>query len=114
MEVLTAVLDRMAEVSLAARPKKCFIGFDEVGFLGYQVGFGSRRPELEKTEKCEAVERPQMKKQVRKFLGMVGFYRRFMPRFAEVALPLTDLTKGKKLGAIVWSPECETAFKALK
>ena len=109
-----AVFDRMAEVNLAARPKKCFLGFQEVGFLGYRVGFGCLRPELEKTEQFCELSRPTTKTEVRRFLGMVGFYRRFVPHFAEIALPLTDLTKGKRTGPVTWSPQCESSFVTLR
>ncbi|XP_070174274.1 uncharacterized protein [Littorina saxatilis] len=65
-------------------------------------------------EKFKALEEPKTKKEVRRFLGMLGFYRRYVPHFSEIALPLTNLTKGKKFEAIEWTPACQEAFECLK
>ena len=60
---------------------------------GHNVGNGKMTPLERVMEKIRQVEPPTSKKQVKSFLGLVGFYRRFIPHFAEIALPLTDLTK---------------------
>ena len=58
---------------------------------------------------------PRTKKAVRSFLGAVGFYRRFIKNFAEIAWPLHKLTKNDICNTrIPWSEECETSFKLLK
>ena len=55
--------------------------------------------------------RPETKKQIRSFLGMVGFYWRFIPQFAEIALPLTSLMEKCKPKKLVWEDEHQRAFE---
>ena len=57
---------------------------------------------------------PTTKRQVRAFLGLAGYYRRFVPNFAEKAAPLTDCTKKDHPDKLHWTPELEMSFHALK
>ncbi|GFX64387.1 retrovirus-related Pol polyprotein from transposon 17.6 [Trichonephila clavipes] len=57
---------------------------------------------------------PTTKKQLRSALGLCNFYRQYIPNFANIALPLTALTKKKVPNEIPWSKEAENAFKELK
>ena len=57
--------------------------------------------------------KPRTKTEVRSFLGLVGYYRKFIPHFATVAAPLSDLTK-KNVKVFEWSEDCEDAFLCLK
>ena len=54
------------------------------------------------------------KKQVRAFLGLTGYYRKFIPGYAEVAAPLTDLTKKNTPNKVQWTDDCEKALCMLK
>ena len=65
-------------------------------------------------EKILSASRPTTKTQVRSFLGLVGFYRRFVPRFSEIALPLTEATKKSRPKVIEWTTDCARAFEELK
>ncbi|XP_078236495.1 uncharacterized protein LOC144584362 [Pogona vitticeps] len=58
--------------------------------------------------------RPNTKKKDKSFLGLVGYYRKFIPRFSEMATPLTDLTRKKTDDRIPWTSDCEEAFRRLK
>uniref|UniRef100_A0A8C5PLJ4 ribonuclease H n=1 Tax=Leptobrachium leishanense TaxID=445787 RepID=A0A8C5PLJ4_9ANUR len=109
-----AVVDSLKEAGLTANPKKCAIGSEEAKYLGYVIGRGLVKPQIDKVEAIQKWPQPQNKKQVRAFLGITGYYRRFVPNFATMASPLTDLTKGTKSGLVRWSPEADSAFKALK
>ncbi|XP_063802613.1 uncharacterized protein LOC134979934 [Pseudophryne corroboree] len=86
----------------------------EVQYLGHRVGGGKIRPEPAKVEAILNWPRPSNQKQVRAFLGLAGYYRRFVPQYSTLAKPLTDLTKKKYARQVAWSPECESAFVALK
>ena len=55
---------------------------------------------------------PNSPKQVKQFLGLVGYYRKFVPRFADISRPLTKLTKKNEV--FTWTPECDKCFKMLK
>ena len=57
---------------------------------------------------------PVTKKQVRAFLGLTGYYRKFIPDYASLAAPLTDLTKKTAPNNVCWNVQCEEAFKELK
>ena len=83
-------------------------------YLEYMVGNGEIRP---KNDKIEAVVKFPMlmtKKDVRAFLGLSGYYRKFIPNYASTALPLTDLTKKSLPDRVSWTAACNTAFSELK
>ncbi len=111
---LKEVLRRLRKANLTARPSKCFVGFEEVEFLGHIVGHGCIKPKQDKIESVQNAERPITKKQLRSFLGLIGFYRKYIPNFAAVACPLTDLTKKHLPNKIEWGESQELAFRALK
>ena len=114
IKILKAVLTRLRECGLTARPSKCELGSREVSYLGHRIGEGTIRPEEDKMERILQATRPSTKKEVRSFLGLVGFYRRYIPNFSNLALPLTDLTKGRNPRIVSWDETCEKAFQALK
>ena len=114
LECLRAVFARLTEVSLAAKPSKCHLGFADLDYLGHRVGQGRVTPDEDKMAKIRNAAQPTTKKQVRSFLGLVGFYRRFVPNFSEIALPLTEATRDRAPSKVVWSEQCERAFIVLK
>ncbi|XP_071503098.1 uncharacterized protein [Diadema antillarum] len=111
---LNEVLRRLRQANLTARPTKCFIGYRSVEFLGHCVGQGELRPVQDKVKAVKNAPRPRTKKQLRSFLGLVGYYRRFIPNFAAIAAPLTDRTKKGEPTVIRWGDAEEMAFNTLK
>ena len=99
---------------LTAKPAKCQIGMQQCIYLGYMVGNGEIRPENGKIEAVVKFPRPTTKKDVRAFLGLSGYYRKFIPNYASTALPLTDLTKKSLPDKVTWTAACDTAFSELK
>jgi hypothetical protein len=79
-----------------------------------RVGEGTVSPVEDKMEKIRNTPRPTTKRQVRAFLGLAGFYRRFVPHFAEIALPLTEATKSSQPATVEWNDRREEAFQTLK
>lgn len=69
---------------------------------------------MEKLETIHRIPRPQTKRQVRSFLGLVGWYQRFLPHFATIATPIINLTQKTSSSHILWTEECEEAFKKLQ
>ena len=114
LDTLEKVFTRIEECGLTAKPSKCHLGYSELTFLGHQVSVGQLSPENDKLEKIYKAERPQTKKQLRSFLGLAGYYRKFVPNFATIALPLTEKTKKGNPEKIVWDEQCQDAFTTLK
>ncbi|XP_076434600.1 uncharacterized protein LOC143274616 [Babylonia areolata] len=114
IKVLRALFRHLKEVHLAAKPSKCELGFSEIQFLGHTVSEGHLGLQQEKVDRIRNAPVPTTKKELRSFLGLAGYYRKFVPRYAEVALPLTEKTRGKEPTKVSWSPECQKAFDSLK
>ena len=73
---------------------------------------GGLSPDSEKTAAIAKIPSPSSIKEVKSFLGRTGCYRRFIPRYATIAKPLTSLLEGET--TFQWSSECETSFVILK
>ena len=111
---LKQVLQRLRECKLNARPSKCKIAMTSVDFVGHKVGGDKIQPREALVQAIERFPRPQTKKQVKSFIGLAGYYRKFVPNFSERAAVLTDLTKGRQPTRIVWEEQHESAFQDLK
>ncbi|KAM8939633.1 isocitrate dehydrogenase [NAD] subunit beta, mitochondrial [Pelodytes ibericus] len=114
LEKVEAVLNSIRKAGLTANPSKCSIGYMEAKYLGYTVGRGLVKPQMTKVEAIENWPRPLRKKQVKAFLGLVGYYRRFIPHFATRAAPLTDLIKAKAPDTVKWNDDAEKSFVDLR
>jgi len=77
IDTLTNVLTKLRQAKLTARPSKCMIGFRKLDFLGHLVGEGTIQPEPHKVEAIMKAPKPETKKQLRSFLGLIGYYRKF-------------------------------------
>lgn len=82
-------------------------------YLGHVRG-GTIRPEITMVKAVELFAVPEMKKQVRAFLGLMGYYRKFIPDYAAIAAPLSDLTRKSAPNNVCWNEKCEQAFNQLK
>jgi len=105
---------RVRNANLALKPSKCFIGYTSLVFLGHKLGQDSVSPNDDLVSKIKAALSPTNKKQLRSFLGLVGYYRAFVPNFAAIAAPLTDLTKKGAPDKLIWTDVQEQAFQTLK
>ena len=111
---LEAVLARLKAAGLTAKPKKCQLGMAECNYLGHIVGGGKVQVEMSKVEAIRRIQPPKTKKEVRTFLGLTGYYRKFIPNYATIAAALTDLTRKSQPNQITWTADCEEAFRRLK
>lgn len=106
---LQKVFSRVRQLGLKLHPKKCCFGYTEVSFLGHIVSASGISPNPEKVSDFKP---PVNVRGVREFLGIAGYYRRFIPNFSRVAGPLHQLTR---LGTpFVWTTQCQDAFESLK
>ena len=96
IRTLKELFGRLRKARITARPTKCLLGASRMEFLGHQVGGDVITPSRDNLEKVRNTPRPTTKKQVRSFLGLVGYYRDHIPAFAEISTPLTDLLKKGK------------------
>ena len=114
IKTLKELFGRLRKARITARPTKCLLGASRMEFLGHQVGGDVITPSRDNLEKVRNTPRPTTKKQVRSFLGLVGYYRDHIPAFAEISAPLTDLLKKGKAEHIQWSEAQERAYSLLK
>ena len=115
MTSLRQVLDRLRSGKLTAKPSKCMIGYDSIECLSHNIVGQRVRPQEDKIQAIRDVPRPSTKRQIKSFLGLAGFYRRFIPNFSSIASPLTDLTKKSGPNSIKdWQDHHERAFQTLK
>jgi hypothetical protein len=111
---LADVLQRFREAGLVANMTKCQFVRPHVKYLGFIIGGGQIRPDGDKVASVEAFARPVTKTGVRAFLGLTGYYRRFIPDYSKVAVPLTELTRKQQPDKVRWGDAQEQAFQALK
>ena len=111
---LRTVFQKLREAKLTAKPRKCQFGMFQCTYLGHVVGQGKVKPEEAKISAIQSFLQPKTKKDVRSFLGLAGYYRRFIPDFATVASPLTDLTKKDAPDKVSWTSSHQQAFDQLK
>lgn len=108
------VFDKLAAARLTVKRKKCQFAMAECSYLGHVVGKGTVKPETGKIKVAQNFLVPKTKKDVRAFLGLVGYYRQFIPNFAEKSACLSDLLKNRAPNKVLWRPEHQKAFESLK
>ena len=112
LENLRMVLLRFKEANLKLKPSKCFLFQEQCTFLGHTVNADGTTCEKQKVEAVQSWPEPRNVTEVRSFLGTCSYYRKFIPNFAEIAAPLTNLTR--KFQKFEWSSSCQKAFDTLK
>lgn len=117
LQHVKTVFQRLREHSLSISLKKCQFVTNEVRFLGHIVKDGTLRPNPDKIEAVKAMPLPTDRKSLQSFLGLVNYYRQFIPHFSEVAFPLHQLAANRVRGAVDsfhWTPEHTAAFNVLR
>ena len=109
---LEIVFKRLMEAGLKLKPSKCHLFQRSVKFLGHVVSAEGVAPNADKVSAVARFPTPRDAEKVKSFLGLCGYYRDFIPQFATIAKPLTELTS--KSQDFVWNSECENAFRELK
>ena len=98
IEHLRILFDRLKNFGVVINPTKCTFGVKEITFLGFTVNSKGIRPLEERVDAVQNFAEPKTVKQLRRFLGMFNFYRRFIPNAAKIIQPLNEPLKGAKKG----------------
>ena len=115
LQHLDIVLQRLTTYGLVIQPQKCTFAASSVEFLGHQVSATGICPLPSKVQAISDFPLPTSARQLRRFIGMVNFYRRFVPHCADLLSPLHDLLNSKqKNHSIVWTQATEEAFASIK
>ena len=114
LQHIQQVMERLQKVGLKVKRKKCQFGMSRCVYLGHVIGSGVVEPEASKVEAIQSFSVPETRKEVRAFLGLTGYYRKFIPDFASIAAPLSDLTRKSSPNRFKWTPECNAPFTTLK
>ena len=112
--VVDQLLERLHAANLTARPTKCLIGTTTLDFLGHQIGHNWVTVNEENLEKIRIAPRPTTKKEVRSFFGLANYYREYIPSFATIAAPLSDLIRKGQPNKVIWGEAQEKAFTTLQ
>ncbi|KAJ1518939.1 hypothetical protein ONE63_011448 [Megalurothrips usitatus] len=114
---LRQLFERLSQYGVVVNPAKCVFAAPELVFLGHSVSADGICPPAERVAALRAYPRPETTRDLRRFLGMINFYRRHVPRAAEFQAPLHDLLARpglRKNDAVPWTPELEAAFQSCK
>nr|VZI21205.1 unnamed protein product [Spirometra erinaceieuropaei] len=113
MEHLATVFDRLQQFGVVLNPSKCVFGVPSLEFLGHLFDSHGIRPLPSKVASIRDFPPPTSKRQLQRFLGMVNFYRQFLPSSADTILPLTSLLSGSKRTCEL-TPAALTSFEQVK
>jgi len=111
-ETISSLMERLREANLVLQPKKCKILRLEIEYLGHIISKDGIRPCNDKLRAVKEFPIPRTPKNVKQWLGLAGYYRRFIENFAKIAKPLTNLLK--KGQPFEWGDEQQTAFETLR
>ena len=113
LELVSKVLQLLADHGIKVNVSKCEWFRSEVSFLGHIISKEGIRKSPEYVEKVRAVKKPETVTDMRKFLGLVNFQRKFVPNCSILTKPLTQWTVGAKTKKVVWDDEMDSAFECL-
>ena len=112
LEALEEVFKRLSRAGLKIKLSKCHFITNTVRYLGFLITADGLKTDPSKVSVILNVEVPKNVKDVRAFLGMASYYRRFMPNFSHIAEPLTNLTRKRII--FKWTQECDISFNEIK
>jgi hypothetical protein len=111
MSHLESVLEVLETHGLVANRKKCQFGQQSIDYLGHIISVDGVAVDPSKIDSVQKWPTPKNVKGVRGFLGLTGYYRKFIQNYGKIAKPLTELTKKD---SFKWSTEAQEAFEMLK
>lgn len=112
LENLKVVFERLKNANLKLNPKKCSMLCTKVAFLGHEVSEQGIATDPAKVDTVKDWPKPTSVTEVRQFVGLASYYRKFIPNFATICKPLHKLTE--KTSSFIWSDQCQNAFDNIK
>ena len=112
LEHLEIVFSHLWEAGLKMKHSKCDFFKSEIHYLGHLISPEGISPLPNKLDSIRHMPVPNSVKEIKQFLGLTGYYRKFVPRFADISRPLTTLTK--KDAKFEWTSACQKSFELLK
>ena len=109
---IRVVFERLRAANVSLKASKCTFAAESVDFLGYELSSRGIKPQKKLTSSIKEFPQPQNRKEVKRFLGMAGFYRNFVRGFGDISHPLNALTCDNV--KFEWTDGCEAAFNTLK
>jgi cleavage and polyadenylation specificity factor subunit 1 len=118
LQHLETVFNRLTAYGIRINASKCELGVSELTFLGYTINQHGIKPMREKVEPIMNFTEPRTLNELRRFLGLLNYYRRTIPHAAQIQTPLTDLLKGtngrrSKNSPIEWSQQTRESFSGV-
>ena len=113
LQHLELVFQRLREANIKLKPSKCHFGKSEVRFLGHVVSKDGGLPDPEKIKVVKEFPIPKNARELKSFLGLAQYYKRFVKDYSMKAAVLNKLTS-TKTKVFEWTPECQKAFETLK
>ena len=114
LNILKLVFDKLRQYGLTAKPSKVAVAHTEIEFLGHIVSQGVLKPKDGKISKILSLNVPKTKKEIRSLLGVLSYYRKFVPNFAAISAPLSGLTRKGLPDRVHWTDDCALAFSKLQ
>lgn len=113
---LKTLFERFSTYGVHINVDKCRFGQDNVDFLEYHVTADGVEPPVDRVEALREMKQPQTVRELRRFLGMINFYRRFIPKVADVLEPITSMLQGTTTlkQSLQWNAATSTAFNKVK
>ena len=114
IKALQELFSRLLAAGMTIRPTKCLFGVNTVDFLGHRLEEGLIGLHEDNVTKIRDAPRPTTKKKIKSFMGLAGYYRDFIPNFAALAAPLSDLTRKGQPNKVEWGEAQEKAYQSIK
>ena len=112
LEHLKIIFQRLKEAGLKLKQSKCDFIKKHIQYLGHLISPEGIQPLPEKLKSIRNMPLPKSAKEIKQFLGLAGYYHKFVPRFSDLLRPLTRLTQKDIL--FEWTKECQAVFQMLK
>ena len=110
-KLLSLVFERLQQHGLVVNDTKCVFAVKELSFLGHLVSAEGLKPMTNNVKAITDYVRPRTKRELRRFLGMIQFYCKFIPDCGEILSPPHSLlSTGARMTYLLWSPETENCF----